>query len=133
MTRRVCVIFGLVGFALVAPAPHGAAAAPRKADDYLTLDLARALLSPEPLGPPARFEPFGVQADTSVAGWSVAPPAVTAAAVPTRPVRHRIARRHANPFDAEAAVPAKPKPRIQRWPCKSGGICGWQTQPAPQR
>src|SRR3954447_16766604 len=33
-------------------------------DEFLTLDLSKAVLSPKPLGPPAQFEPIRVQART---------------------------------------------------------------------
>ena len=35
--------------------------------------------------------------------------------------RTKLAHRHGNPLDAQAR-----DTRIQTWPCKSGGICGWQ-------
>jgi len=35
--------------------------------------------------------------------------------------RTKLARRHGNPLDAQAA-----DTRIQTWPCRSGGICNWQ-------
>ena len=35
--------------------------------------------------------------------------------------RVKLARRHGNPLDAQAA-----DRRIQTWPCRSGGICNWQ-------
>ena len=35
--------------------------------------------------------------------------------------RVKLARRHGNPLDAQAA-----DTRIQTWPCRSGGICNWQ-------
>jgi hypothetical protein len=154
MARRVCAISGLiVGLALLALLPQGASA--RTPDEFLSLDLAHALLSPEPLGPPAHFAPFGVQASTqpdTAAGhgwartlaktWSAptaktaiaeATPAPTAApaAPAARAVRHHFAQRHRNPLDASAAMQKPKPPKIQRWPCKSGGICGWQTQAAP--
>ncbi len=40
---------------------------------------------------------------------------------PRGAARTRLARRHGNPLDAQAH-----DTRIQRWPCKSGGICDWQ-------
>jgi hypothetical protein len=47
---------------------------------------------------------------------------------PPRAVAHvnaraKLARRHGNPLDAQAA-----DRRIQTWPCRSGGICNWQRQ-----
>ena len=35
--------------------------------------------------------------------------------------RTKLVRRHSNPLDAQAR-----DTRVQTWPCKSGGICGWQ-------
>ena len=40
---------------------------------------------------------------------------------PRAAARTKLARRHSNPLDAQAR-----DTRIQTWPCKSGGICGWQ-------
>ena len=40
---------------------------------------------------------------------------------PRGAARAKLARRHSNPLDAQAR-----DTRIQTWPCKSGGICGWQ-------
>src|SRR6266850_2389227 len=56
-------------------------------DEFLSLDLSKALLSQKPRGA----------------------------------VRTKLARRHGNPLDAQAF-----DPRIQVWPCKSGGICNWK-------
>ena len=42
-------------------------------------------------------------------------------AKPHVPARAKIARRHGNPLDAQAM-----DTRIQKWPCKSGGICDWK-------
>jgi hypothetical protein len=36
-------------------------------------------------------------------------------------VRTKLRRRHGNPLDAQAF-----DTRVQRWPCKSGGICNWK-------
>jgi hypothetical protein len=114
-------------------------------DELLGLDLSRAALSPKPLGPPAQFAPgpLDVKVDrgSEAAPARVAAEAAPKAAVPetpkvavreTRPVharpekprvaaRTRLARRHGNPLDAEAF-----DTRIQVWPCRSGGICGWK-------
>jgi hypothetical protein len=122
-----------------------------KADEFLHLDLSKALLSPTPLGPETQFAPVRIEADSG----NSAPPAVepppaprkTAARVrvprtrvaQTRVVDHRsavkphypaqtklsaraqLARRHTNPLDAQAM-----DTRIQVWPCRSGGICNWR-------
>jgi len=108
-------------------------------DEFLSLDLSKAALSPKPLGPPAQFEPMRGEAKTDPQSNNVhgdaAPQAVNA--VPQAAAKIRVAharterpraaaptkmvRRHTNPLDAQAF-----DTRIQVWPCKSGGICNWQ-------
>jgi hypothetical protein len=119
-------------------------------DEFLRLDLSKALLSPKPLGPPSEFAPIAVEArgdhrsegaqaraeptagsrivktkrivvpTTSVAHMHAEKPSVHAEK--TRgAVRTKLARRHGNPLDAQAF-----DTRIQVWPCKSGGICNWK-------
>jgi hypothetical protein len=113
-------------------------------DEFLTLDLSKAVLSPKPLGPPAQFEPVPVQAKTDFESKTVkaervhvdpVPRHVNAvqrsatkvrivharAEKPRAPVRNKMAGRHTNPLDAQAS-----DTRIQVWPCKSGGICNWR-------
>jgi hypothetical protein len=100
-------------------------------DEFLTLDLSKAALSPKPLGPPAQFEPMRSEAKTdpqSSAHVNAAPKAAAKIKVAhARTERPRVAaptkmaRRHSNPLDAQAF-----DTRIQVWPCKSGGICNWQ-------
>jgi hypothetical protein len=114
-------------------------------DEFLTLDLSKAALSPKPLGPPAQFEPVRGEAKTDSQSSAVhvdaAPVPVDAvpkrvnaspkaaktrivharAEKPRAPVRTKLARRHTNPLDAQAS-----DMRIQVWPCRSGGICNWQ-------
>ncbi|WP_315838271.1 hypothetical protein [Bradyrhizobium prioriisuperbiae] len=156
-------------------------------DAFLTLDLSKAVLSPIPLGPQARFEPFGIEARTDAADnlpnttphaartaskimagaritprpgatassdvkpsdtkpsntASLAPPTEATAdesaapsvkskvhkssAIRTRAVA---SRPHGNPLDAQAyarpKTQARAQPKLQTWPCRSGGICGWQ-------
>jgi hypothetical protein len=114
-------------------------------DELLGLDLSRAALSPKPLGPPAQFAPgpLDVKVDR---GSEAAPARLATDATPKaagretpkvavreiRPVhartekprgaaRTKLARRHGNPLDAQAF-----DTRIQVWPCRSGGICGWK-------
>jgi hypothetical protein len=115
-------------------------------DEFLGLDLSRAVLSPKPLGPAQQFVPVQLEARTD-RGNEGAPgraeakaepkivvhrtrvvharpekPAVHAhAEKPRGAVRTRLARRHGNPMDAQAF-----DTRIQVWPCKSGGICKWK-------
>jgi hypothetical protein len=99
-----------------------------KADEFLSLDLKAAVLSPKRIGPPAQFEqvPVAAKADPEV---QVTHPraqkrqGIVHAAIP-RPAptaRTKLVRRHSNPLDAQAS-----DTRIQVWPCKSGGICNWQ-------
>jgi hypothetical protein len=107
-------------------------------DEFLTLDLSKAVLSPKPLGPAAQFEPTRVEANTDAqtkaAHVDAVRKAVTAAPKtakirivharaekPRAPARTKLARRRTNPLDAQAS-----DTRIQVWPCRSGGICNWQ-------
>jgi len=119
-------------------------------DEFLRLDLSKALLSPKPLGPPSEFAPVQVEAkadrgsegaqaraeptaesklvktkrivisSTRVAHMRPEKPRVHAEK-PRGAVRTKLARRHRNPLDAQAF-----DTRIQVWPCKSGGICNWK-------
>jgi hypothetical protein len=119
-------------------------------DQYLSLDLPSALLSPKPLGPAAQFAPgpldVNVDHDSEGAQARAEPNAEPKAAprivmrqtriVHARaetPIVHaraekpraatpaKLARRHGNPLDAQAF-----DTRIQVWPCRSGGICDWK-------
>lgn len=119
------------------------------ADDYrpnefFSLDLSQAVLSPKRLGPPAQFEPVPVEAKTdaspdqhaaaepkveepkveqqkAVRTTRVRAPRERKRAIAHVPARAKLARRHSNPLDAEAR-----DTRIQTWPCRTGGICNWQ-------
>ena len=113
-------------------------------DQFLGLDLSRAVLSPKPLGPPAEFWPVPIQArsdcareDPQARAEPMAEPRVAVheprivipktrvahlrAEKPRGAARTKLARRHGNPLDAQAF-----DARIQVWPCKSGGICNWK-------
>lgn len=120
-------------------------------DEFLKLDLAKAVFSPKPLGPPAQFEPMPVQAKTDAQSTTVqvvapepvravprhgnaapkhanaAPKAANSKAAharaekPRTPSLTKLARKRTNPLDAQAS-----DTRIQVWPCRSGGICNWQ-------
>lgn len=122
-----------------------------KPDEFLSLDLSKAVLSPKRLGPETHFAPVPVEdsSATPAAQASAAPdaapktaPHVTVRKTRTAEVRAaktheararnekprgkartRLARRHSNPLDAEAFDRS-----IQVWPCRSGGICNWQRQ-----
>jgi len=120
--------------------------------EFLGMDLPKALLSPKRLGPEAEFVPFPVEARTDqkqVETERVIAPEVAARAAepenaarpkgtarkarvvqgrvekPRGAARAKLARR--NPLDAQAR-----DTRIQTWPCKSGAMCGWQSQPTTE-
>jgi hypothetical protein len=126
---------GLFGVALLLFA-SAATAADYRPEEFLRLDLSKAVLSPKLLGPPAEFTPVGVEAedDRSSDGAAqvvtaeprVAPPHRQAAArahsEKSKGLTHRrLAHRRGNPLDAQAM-----DTRIQVWPCRSGGICNWK-------
>ena len=104
-----------------------------RAGELLGLDLPQAVLSPKRLGPETQFAPVRIEARTDrrpvktervVVSKEAAPkPQVAQERVekPRAVARTKLARRHSNPLDAQAR-----DTRIQTWPCKSGGICGWQ-------
>jgi hypothetical protein len=128
-----------------------AMAADYRADEFLGLDLSKAVLSPKPLGPATEFASIPVpakaevakaksdEARTDVAKSDEAAEAPRMRAEPeagrrrgTRvarvrsekprgAARIRLAHRHGNLLDAQAF-----DTRIQTWPCKSGGICDWK-------
>jgi hypothetical protein len=112
-------------------------------DQFLGLDLSRAVLSPKPLGPPNEFWPVPVEArgDHASEGEQAAVEPATEPKVvihkarvtqktsvanlraekPRGAARAKLARRHGNPLDAQAL-----DTRVQVWPCRSGGICNWK-------
>jgi hypothetical protein len=104
-----------------------------RADEFLGLDLPQAVLSPKRLGPETQFAPVRIEARTDrrpvktervVVSKEAAPkPQMAQERVekPRAAARTKLARRHSNPLDAQAR-----DTRIQKWPCTSGGICGWQ-------
>ena len=111
-------------------------AAEYRADEFLGLDLSRAVLSPKRLGPVTEFAPVPIEAMAEPK--PVRTERITRAKTQVRPqvrphvaharaekprgaARTKLARRHGNPLDAQAF-----DTRIQVWPCKSGGICNWQ-------
>ena len=105
--------------------------------DFFRLDLSKAVLSPNPLGPAAGFTPgpLDVNVDHGTANVQAsqepkAEPTVTVhttkvvqarAEKPRGSARTRLAKRHGSPLDAQAF-----DARVQVWPCKSGGICNWK-------
>ncbi|WP_024513635.1 hypothetical protein [Bradyrhizobium sp. Tv2a-2] len=144
----------LVGAALVACSV--ASAADDHPDEFLGLDLSKALLSPKPLGPVSTFAPVPVEArsDTKSDTVSGVLPHSDARKIAVErvrgvPVRNKLtsAARH----DGRLARAQGEKPRgaararlahrhgdplnaqamdtrIQKWPCNpdNGGICAWQ-------
>jgi hypothetical protein len=114
-------------------------------DEFLHLDLSKAVLSPKPLGPASGFTPgpldvrtdngsTTVQADKKTANAEPAntepkaAPTITVhktrivgAGKPRGSTRTKLARRHGSPLDAQAF-----DARGQVWPCRSGGICNWK-------
>lgn len=137
LNRIFSVFFGAALFCSSA-----SMAAEYRPDEYFSLDLSKAVLSPNPLGPPAAFEqvPIEAKADRaseprwareelktepiSVATEKVVVPRRTAKVASLKPkasARTHLAHRHRNPLDAQAM-----DTRIQTWPCKSGGICNWK-------
>jgi hypothetical protein len=111
-------------------------------DEFLGLDLSKAVLSPKRLGPDTEFAPVPVEAkadrrdgargELSADRKIVHTTKVTVAHVehprgaahvehPRGAARVKLAKRHGNPLDAQAR-----DTRIQTWPCRSGGICNWQ-------
>jgi hypothetical protein len=111
-----------------------------KPDEYLGLDLSKAVLSPKRLGPETQFAPVALEAKggseaqartqpmdvpKKIAAERVrAPEPKIARARSTQPrgaARTKLAHRHGNPLDAQAM-----DTRIQTWPCRSGGICNWK-------
>lgn len=89
-------------------------------DEFLKLDLSKAVLSPKPLGPPAQFEPMPVQAKTDAQSTAVdaspAPADVTPQHANATPKRANAAPRHVNaaPKAARGKVARAPaeKPRV---------------------
>jgi hypothetical protein len=115
-------------------------AADYRPDEYLSLDLSKAVLSPKRLGPETQFAPVALEArggsEAQVRAEPMAVPKKVAAerehvsrpkvahtrSVPPRgAARTKLAHRHGNPLDAQAM-----DTRIQTWPCRSGGICNWK-------
>lgn len=111
-----------------------------KPDEYLGLDLSKAVLSPKRLGPETQFAPVALEAKGGNEAQARAAPVdvpkkvaaervhtaepKVARAKSTQPrgaARTRLAHRHGNPLDAQAR-----DTRIQTWPCRSGGICNWK-------
>lgn len=133
----------LVATLALAGASHAATDGYRP-DEFLTLDLSRALLSPKRLGPPTEFARVPVEAkgDRTSEAAARSPIAEAPRRIATRKVRAesrpklaratggksqdlpraRLAHHRGNPLDAQAR-----DTRIQVWPCRAGGsICNWK-------
>lgn len=129
-----------IAIALVLAGTALARADDYKPDEYLGLDLSKAVLSPKRLGPETRFapvaleakggneararaEPMDVPKKVAAERVHVSQPKVAHArsAQPRGAARTKLAHRHGNPFNAQAM-----DTRIQIWPCRSGGICNWK-------
>ena len=122
-------------------------------DQFLGLDLSKAVLSPKPLGPPAAFAPLPVEAKTDrgsdgpqARAEHIRQPRIrvtrpklalgqakTHVAQPKTHLAHVWSKRpHAAPHIRLARQHRNPldaqalDTRIQVWPCKSGGICNWK-------
>jgi hypothetical protein len=125
LMTRTYFVAAMIGTALLMSGA-GARADAYRPGEFLMLDLNRAALSPRPLGPPAQFEAVPIEAKADAPVAVPAPVAAAAkprvvAAKPQINVRKKIARVRGNPLDANAA-----DTRVQVWPCRSGGICGWK-------
>jgi hypothetical protein len=124
----------------------GTLAAGYRPDDFLTLDLSKAVLSPTPLGPRNQFVPMPVEARGDASGdgrtgsTHASQPRVMWERVARRherppqtrrgAARARLAHRHGNPLDAHAQAIGR---LIQTWPCRSGGICNWKRVPMAEQ
>jgi hypothetical protein len=101
-----------------------------RADEFLTLDLSSAILSPRPLGPATSFTPgpLDVTLDRGN-GWAqikaetvIGPKTASASTIHLgRRSTAKTALHRRNLLEAQAS-----DRRIQAWPCKSGGICNWK-------
>ena len=136
------VFAALLGAALLAGSV--ALAAGYRPDQFFSLDLSRAALSPTLLGPPSQFAPARFKLTrtrlparagaalipqpkkVALERISAAPPrnvAAVRAAAQRAPMRTKVAGRRANPRIALAW-----NTPIRTWPCnpRSGGICIWR-------
>jgi hypothetical protein len=126
-----------------------------RADEFLGLDLSKAVLSQKPLGPETHFAPVPVEAASdhdAAAPAPVEPKPVAHVVIPKVRTETRVSTRTSSRVAAGAPHArgtrthglARPRlarhrgnpldaqafdTRIQVWPCRSGGICNWQRQP----
>jgi hypothetical protein len=99
-------------------------------DEFLTLDLPSAVLSPRPLGPATSFTPGPLDVTLDRGHGSaqinaetvIEPKSAPASAVHFgRRSTAKTALHRRKLLEAQAS-----DRRIQMWPCKSGGICNWK-------
>jgi hypothetical protein len=146
------VVPALVGAILFA-AGGIATAEEYRPDEFLGLDLSKAVLSPKPLGPTTHFAPVAVEArsdpknDRSEANWArhelkTEPKKVAVQDVkvtPSRRVTHAVPQKltaHKPKGAARIKLAHRHRrnpldaqardTRVQAWPCRSGGICNWK-------
>ncbi|HEY7842458.1 MAG TPA: hypothetical protein VID30_02120 [Bradyrhizobium sp.] len=146
------VVPALVGAILLA-AGGIAMADEYRADEFLGLDLSKAVLSPKPLGPATHFAPVAVEAksdpksDRSEANWARHELKTEPRKVAVQDVKVTPPRRVTHAAPRKLAV-QKPKgaariklthrhrsnpldaqamdTRVHTWPCRSSGICNWK-------
>jgi len=123
-------------------------------DEFLGLDLSKAVLSPKRLGPASQFVPVPVEARTdsgSQPAQARAEPKADPKIVASKSSVSKASTSKAGASKAGVTHARAEKPRgavrtrlarrhgnpldaqasdtrIQVWPCKSGGICNWQRQ-----
>ena len=123
-------------------------------DEFLGLDLSKAVLSPKRLGPASQFVPVPVEARTdsgSQPAQARAEPKADPKTVASKTGVSKTSLSKAGASKAGVTHARAEKPRgavrtklarrhgnpldaqasdtrIQVWPCKSGGICNWQRQ-----
>lgn len=152
----------LAVFGALLVAAGGTLAAEYRPDDFLTLDLSKAVLSPTPLGPRNQFVPWPATAKAdSKAGSKASSKASSKSddkteesrASQVRVMPERVARSYEGALHAFSEQPggaararlahhhgnpldarAQAMDRhIQTWPCRSGGICNWKQVPSEAR
>ena len=148
--------FAFVASALLLTWAGSAAADQYRPEEFLNLDLSKAVLSPKQIGPPAQFAPVAVEAREEPSVDYRNGPRTSGA----KPVHSDVAKVHTEPQVDRPVVhksahvtrvkqakvekpPASARTRvvrrhsnpldaqamdtrIQTWPCKSGGICDWK-------
>ena len=141
--------------AILAITTVSARAAEYQPGEYFSLDLSKAVLSPRPLGPTARFEPVPVEANADRARIAARPDLGgdprTVATTRVHIAKPRVAVQAVRPHTAARIVGPQEKSRgaarvrlahrrsnpldaqamdsrIQTWPCRprNGGICNWR-------